>query len=107
MKTLLSLAALAAAFTALPASAQTAAAPASVAVATADLDRRSPAGIAALDRRIHAAVRTLCGEASDVDLHGKNAVGKCRVEALAQAETQRAQAIASTRTAGALALAAQ
>jgi UrcA family protein len=106
MKTLLSLAALAAAFTSLPASAQSAA-PASVAVSTADLDLHSPAGIAALDRRIQVAIRTLCGEASDVDVHGKNAVGRCRAETLATIAPQRAQAIALARRSTSTVLASQ
>lgn len=106
MKTLLSLAALAAAFTAMPASAQSAA-PTSVAVSTADLDLRSLAGIASLDRRIHAAIRTLCGEASDVDVHGKNAVVRCRTATLAAVSAQRNQAITLARRAGGTVLAAQ
>ena len=106
MKTLLSLAALAAAFTAMPASAQTPA-PATVAVSTADLDLRSPAGIAALDRRIHAAVHTLCGDASDVDIHGKNVVGRCRTATLAAVAAQRDQAIALARRSTATVLASQ
>lgn len=51
------------------------------AVAVADLDISTPAGKAQLERRIADA----CGEASSVDLGGRNDVRACRAEALAKA----------------------
>jgi UrcA family protein len=99
MKTLLPLAALAAALLAHPASAQTAP-PAPQVVHYADLDLSSPAGVRELDRRIGAAVRDACGSASDADLHGQNLVIRCRVEARGQAKAQRAIAVASVRAGG-------
>jgi UrcA family protein len=106
MKILLSLAAAFAAVTASPLLAQPAGS-ATIAVHTADLDLRSPAGVAALDRRIRAAVELACGDLSDVDLHGKNAAQRCRAETRAQVTAQRAIAIALTRQAGGTTLAAQ
>jgi UrcA family protein len=106
MKILLPLAAALAALTATPAFAQTAA-PATIAVHTADLDLSSPAGIAALDRRIRAAVDIACGDPSDVDLHGKNVAQRCRADTRAQAAAQRANALALARRAGGTTLAAQ
>ena len=63
-------------------------------VATADLDLASEAGRKALDRRIGRAVIELCGQASDADLVGRNAVAECREEALAQAYQARDQRLA-------------
>ena len=106
MKILLSLAAAFAAITASPLLAQPPAS-ATIAVHTADLDLTSPAGIAALDHRIQAAVELACGDLSDVDLHGKNVAQRCRAETRAQAAAQRANAIALARRAGGTTLAAQ
>jgi UrcA family protein len=95
MKTLLPLAILAATLSAAPAAAQQpVSADRTLAVRHADLDLTSPAGVAALDRRISAAVRLACGAASDADLHGKNRVQQCRADTLAGIAPQRAQAIA-------------
>jgi len=95
MKTLSSLAILAAALCVAPAAAQ---APSTsdrtLVVRYADLDLNSPAGISALDRRIHAAVRIACGTASDADVHGKNLVLQCRADTLASVAAQREKAIA-------------
>lgn len=101
MKTLLPLAALAAALVAHPASAQTAPSAPQV-VHYADLDLSSRGGVRELDRRIAAAVRDACGEASDADLHGKNLVIRCGIEARgqAQAQAQRAIAVASAEVRG-------
>src|SRR3954462_9139638 len=103
MKILLPFVALAAAVTGAvtgaPAFAQPAG-PATIAVHTADLDLGSRAGVAALDRRIQAAVEIACGDLSDVDLHGKNAAQRCRADVRAQVASQRADAIALTRRAG-------
>ncbi len=63
-------------------------------VPTADLDLSSEAGRKALDRRIGRAVIELCGQAADVDLAGRNAVRKCRNDALAQANQARDQRLA-------------
>jgi UrcA family protein len=112
MKTLLSLAAFAIAVTAAPAVAQppaSAVLPASaiLVVRTADLDLRSPAGISAMDRRIRAVVALACGDSSDVDLHGRNAAGRCRAETLAAVAAQRSRAIALARRGSGTELAAQ
>ena len=104
MKILL-FAAFAAAFTAAPAFAQPASA--TIVVHTADLDLRSAAGVVTLDRRLRAAIDLACGEASDADVHGKNAAARCRAETRAQASAQRTQAVALARRAGATTLAAQ
>ena len=63
-------------------------------VPTADLDLSSKDGRRALDRRIGRAVIDLCGQAADVDLVGRNAVRKCRVDTLAQAHRARDQRLA-------------
>ena len=105
MKTLLPLAALATSF-AVPAVSQPAAS-ATIAVHTADLDLRSPAGLAALDRRINAAIEIACGDLSDVDLHGKNVAQRCRTATRAQAAAQRSNAVALARRGGGTTLAAQ
>ena len=101
MKTLLSLAVLAAAFTAQPAFAQQpAAAPVgAVVVRTADLDLASSSGVSALDRRIRVAVRQACGTASDTDLQGRNADRKCRADTRASVAPLRESAIANARRA--------
>ena len=78
MQKLLILAALAAVSIGQPASAQTAPANPSVAVAHKDLDLRTEAGTKALDRRIWRAVVTVCGTAPDFDIAGKKDVRQCR-----------------------------
>ena len=65
------------------------AAPETRVVSYADLDLASPAGRAALDRRIHGAVREVCGTASSADLMGRQRVSLCRAETLAAANAQR------------------
>ena len=75
-----------------PALAETPQAPTAVNVSlvrTADLDLASRNGQRQLDQRLANAAREVCGTASDVDIEGKNAVRKCRVDALAQAKSQR------------------
>ena len=67
-------------------------------VPTADLDLGSAAGRKALDRRIGRAVNELCGQASDADLVGLNAVRECRAEALQQAHRARDQRLALRST---------
>lgn len=97
MKTVLALAALAAAFTAAPASAQEpiSISGGTIAVRTADLDLSSGRGVAKLDRRIRAAAGLACGTASDFDLRGKNKVRRCRHDTIASVAGQREAALAS------------
>ncbi len=81
-------------------------------VRTADLDLGSAAGQRQLDHRLANAAREVCGEASDVDIKGKNEVRRCRDETLANVRSaargdglrpaQRGAAIAVSR--GALSL---
>jgi len=66
-------------------------------VQTADLDLSSDSGRHELDLRIVKAAREVCGEASDVDLEGKNTVRQCREETIAEAAAQREQLIAAAR----------
>ena len=97
MKTVLALAALAAAFTAAPAAAQEpiAVSGGTIVVRTADLDLSSDRGVSKLDRRIRAAAGLACGTASDFDLRGKNKVRRCRSETIASVAPQREAAIAA------------
>ena len=67
-------------------------------VRTADLDLSSDAGQRELDRRIVQAARDVCGEASNVDLEGKNEVRQCREETIAEAASQREQLLAAARS---------
>jgi UrcA family protein len=67
-------------------------------VQTADLDLSSSNGQQELDRRIVQAARDVCGEASNVDLEGKNAVRQCRAETIAAAASQREQLLASAKS---------
>ena len=64
------------------------------AVETADLDLSTPAGVRALDHRLTIAIVDACGEASDVDLEGANAVRACRVEARARVASERERILA-------------
>jgi len=70
----------------------------STVVRTADLDLRTADGQRALDHRLVSAAREVCGQASDTDLKGKNAVRACRVETLAQARKQGSAAFARRST---------
>ena len=88
MKTLLSLAIAAVAFTASPAIAQTAGS-SQLAVSYADLDLRTDAGVRRLDRRIRSAAELTCGPISSADPAGTNAVLDCRSATLASARAQR------------------
>ena len=88
MQKLLILAALAAVSIGQPASAQTAPANPSVAVAHRDLDLRTEAGTKALDRRIWRAVVEVCGKAPDYDIEGKNDVRQCRRDTRTVASAQ-------------------
>lgn len=95
MQKLLILAALAAVSIGQPASAQTASANPSVAVAHKDLDLRTEAGTKALDRRIWRAVVEVCGTAADFDIAGKNDVRQCRRDTKAVASAQADVVVAS------------
>lgn len=95
MQKLLILAALAAVSIGQPASARTAPASPSVAVAHKDLDLRTEAGTKALDRRIWRAVVEVCGTAPDFDLAGKNDVRQCRRDTRTLASAQADVVIAS------------
>jgi UrcA family protein len=94
MKTLLSLAIAAFAFTASPAVAQTAGS-SQLAVSYADLDLRTGEGVRMLDRRIRSAVEQACGPISSADPAGTNQVLDCRSETLASARAQRDLIIAA------------
>ena len=67
-------------------------------VETADLDLSSASGQRELDKRIVRAAWEVCGEASNVDLEGKNAARQCSDETIAAAAAQREQLLASVRT---------
>ena len=67
-------------------------------VNTADLDLSNDSGQRELDRRIVRAAREVCGEASNVDLEGGNAVRQCREETIALAASQREQLLAAARS---------
>ena len=94
MKTLLSLAIAAVAFTAAPAIAQSAPS-GQLAVSYADLDLRTDAGMRTLDRRIRSAVEQACGPISSADPAGTNDVLACRTETLASSRAQRDRLIAA------------
>ena len=99
MRSLPILAAATAALVAAPAIAQNAPArnatdvPATILVRHADLDLATPGGIAALDRRIRAAVEQACGATSDADPAGKNRVTACRKAKEAEVRAQRERAL--------------
>ncbi|MES2904202.1 MAG: UrcA family protein [Pseudomonadota bacterium] len=58
-------------------------------VRTADLDLGNARDLATLDRRLSIAIVEACGEASNVDLEGRNAVRACRVDARAKVDAER------------------
>jgi UrcA family protein len=64
-------------------------------VRTADLDLSSTRDRQALEQRLSAAAREVCGTASDADLEGKNEVRRCRADVLARANVQRDELLAS------------
>ena len=106
MKSLLSVAALGAALCAGPIFAQ-ASSDRSQIVNYADLDLRTEAGRAALDRRISSAVRETCGTASDANLRGQNAVRRCRTLTAKLVTASKSQAIASAAHSSSTAFAAK
>jgi UrcA family protein len=96
MKILLSIAAAAAALGAAPALARDSApTPRSQIVRYSDLNLSSVAGRQTLDRRIAVAVRQVCGQASDADIRGKNAVHRCRADTAKSVAARREAALAS------------
>lgn len=60
-------------------------------VHTADLDLSTTTGRNALDHRLVNAAYEVCGDASNVDLAGKNKVRACRVDVLAKARAESQQ----------------
>ena len=60
-----------------------------IVVRTADLDLSEAAGQRALDHRIAVAIVEACGETSNVDPAGKNAIRACRVETSARVAADR------------------
>jgi UrcA family protein len=58
-------------------------------VRTADLDLGSISGQRTLEHRLSIAIVEACGQASNVDLEGQNAVRACRVEARAKVAAER------------------
>lgn len=64
-------------------------------VKTADLDLTIAAGQRKLDQRLNLAAIAVCGEASDMDVPGKNDVRRCRAEVKARLATERNRRIAS------------
>ncbi len=58
-------------------------------VSTADLDLGNARDVRTLDRRLTIAIVEACGEASNVDLEGRNLVRACRVDARAKVNATR------------------
>ena len=58
-------------------------------VRTADLDLQAVPGQRMLEHRLSIAIVEACGEASDADLEGQNAVRACRVDARAKVAAER------------------
>ncbi|MEO7411642.1 MAG: UrcA family protein [Sphingomicrobium sp.] len=58
-------------------------------VSTADLDLSNAHDVRTLDRRLSIAIVEACGEASNVDLAGRNAVRACRVDTRAKVDAAR------------------
>ena len=82
-------------FAAAPAAQDPVAAPAPVSVRYHDLNLRTAAGQAELDRRIARAVNAVCPTPDLRVLHQVQASDNCRKAARATADTQRQQALAS------------
>lgn len=58
-------------------------------VRTADLNLQDARDVRTLDQRLTIAIVDACGEASNVDLEGRNAVRACRVDARAKVNAER------------------
>lgn len=98
MKTFFTLAALAAAALAAPATAQVSTSEAlSRGVRVADLNLNDPVHVARLDRRIGRAARAMCRVSSSYDLATKQRVRACIAKAQSDATAQRNQAIAAAQ----------
>jgi UrcA family protein len=67
------------------------------AVSYADLDLTSPAGVAAFDRRIDAAVTQVCGRADLRDMAAWSERKQCRAKARSQIQPVRDAALASAK----------
>lgn len=63
----------------------------------ADLDLTSPAGQAALDRRLAHAVREVCGRAFPRDLQSVDEASRCRRDTMANIQAQRNDALAQAQ----------
>jgi len=66
-------------------------------VSYADLDLSAPAGVAALDHRIDAAVVQVCGRADPRDLNAWTAMQQCRVGARSKIVTTRNSLVAAAQ----------
>ncbi len=98
MNTIASVAALAAAFLVVPATAQGPAAPTrSMIVKIADLDLTTARGVARLDLRVHRAAVALCGKSPDFDVRGRNEDRRCVAAAKAAAAPPVTAAIDAAR----------
>ncbi len=62
-------------------------------VRTADLDLNNARDLRTLDRRLTNAIVDACGEASNVDVAGRNAVRACRIDARAKVDVERERLI--------------
>ena len=97
----------AAALTAFPALAQEAQPETNIVlVRTADLDLASARHRAKLDHRLTQAARQVCGDASDSDLPGSNAMRRCIDETLANARGQRDRVLAAADPSAVIAVSA-
>lgn len=63
-----------------------------------DLNLARPAGVAALDRRLSQAARSLCSHLEGRSLPEIRAAGKCRTETLAAVQSRRDARIAMARS---------
>lgn len=76
-------------------------------VNTADLDLTNARDQRVLDHRLTIAIVEACGEASNVDLQGRNAVRACRLDARAKVTTQRDRLVQLAQRGGSVVLAAR
>ncbi|WEK43105.1 MAG: UrcA family protein [Candidatus Sphingomonas colombiensis] len=97
MKSILTLAAFAAALTGAPAFAQSVDPAPSIAVRHADLNLTNAQDVRRLDHRITHAVIDVCGTASSADPGGQINVTRCRAETMAVASAQRGALIAASQ----------
>ena len=96
MKTLFTLAALAAATLAAPALAEQPQTAATQSVHYADLDLSKPGDVQRLDLRINRAARWACGDVSNFDPAGQNQADTCRRDMVAKLAPVRDAAIRSS-----------